>query len=143
MSAPCLLLAHGEGGRLARRLGGAQGGELVALLLQHLGGVGDGALAPGDGVLLRVDLVARRLEAADQRVVAAEEVVDHVDAADEVLEARGREEDVDVVEVVALVAEDDALLEVLLLELELGLRRLELELLEAQLLAQHGRASRA
>ena len=134
---PRLLLAHGEGGRLARRLGGAQGGELVALLLQHPGGVGHGALPPGDGVLLRVHLVARGLEAADQLVVAAEEVVDHVHAADEVLEVRGGEEDVHVVQVVALVAEDGALREVALLELELGLRRLELELLEAQLLAQH------
>ncbi len=41
-----LLPAHGECGRLARRLGGAQGGELVALLLQDRRRVGDGALAP-------------------------------------------------------------------------------------------------
>jgi hypothetical protein len=64
--------------------------------------------------------------------------VDHVRAADEVLEARGREEDVQVVEVVALVAEDRALREVALLELELGLGLRELELLETQLLAQEG-----
>ena len=84
----------------------------------------------------RGHLVARRLQPADQVVVAADEIAHDAHAAHEILEARGGQHDVDVGEVVGLVGDHDARLEVVLLEGELPLRGLQLEPLEAQLLLE-------
>ena len=125
----------GDAGLLGGGLG-AQHVQLVALGLELLLGFGHVGLVQRQALLLGGDPLAQVVQGADEVVVGRCQGAHQLDARHEVLPAVGADDDVEVRDVALLVHRLDALFEVPLLGLELGLGARELRRLLLEVAAQ-------